>query len=71
LATSTTAAVALKNAGIAAVEEARVLVGLPPNAPGALGTGADMSGTATASPDDPNAPDLPEGESGGDDTGGN
>jgi HK97 family phage portal protein len=46
LATSATAAVALKGAGIAAQEEARVMVGLPPIEPGAIGTGADMGGTS-------------------------
>jgi HK97 family phage portal protein len=52
------------SAGILDLPEARVLVGVPPDAPGALGVGADQAGAA--SPDDPNA-NLPEGEVGGGD----
>jgi HK97 family phage portal protein len=58
LATSMTAAVAGYNAGIMALGESRVMVGLPPEAPGALGTGADMA-PDLGSPDDPNIPDDP------------
>lgn len=44
LATSTTAAVALYNAGIVEIPEARVMLGLPPNSGGGIGTGADLPG---------------------------
>jgi HK97 family phage portal protein len=64
LATSTTAAVAAFNAGIATLPEARVMLGLPPDTLGPLGAGADILTPEIASPDDPNA-DLPEGETGG------
>jgi HK97 family phage portal protein len=65
LATSMAAAVSGYAAGILSQPEARVMVGLPPTTTGATGTGADMPSTAVPSPDDPNAPALPEGETGG------
>ena len=55
LATSTAAAVAAFNAGIITGPEARVMIGLPPDSLGAVGTGADIG---PALPDDPNATDL-------------
>jgi HK97 family phage portal protein len=68
---STQAAVAAFGAGIATLPEARVMLGLPPNMPGAIGTNADQVGPAegldgpeTMSPDDTN-PSLPQGEPGG------
>jgi HK97 family phage portal protein len=67
LATSTTAAVALKNAGITSLAESRILVGLPPEGGGSAGIGADTPADANvASPDDPNAPTPDTGETGGD-----
>lgn len=57
LATSTTAAVAAYGAGLMTLGEARVEIGLPPNVPGSIGQGADITQPADdASPDDPNAP---------------
>ena len=68
LATSMTAAVAGYGAGIMTQAEARVEVGLPPDMPGGIGAGADITQPAPpvepSSPEDPNAP-LPEGEPGG------
>jgi hypothetical protein len=61
LATSTTAAVAAFNAGLISLPEARVLMGLPPTAQGAVGTGADMADQGTG--DEPPPPsDVEDGE---------
>jgi HK97 family phage portal protein len=66
LATSMAAAVSGVAAGIMSIPEARVMVGLPPQTFGAVGATADLGGTSTASPDDPNAPLAPDtGETGG------
>jgi hypothetical protein len=62
LAVSVTAATQAVGAGIATIPEGRVMIGLPPNVPGAIGAGADLTGVA--SPADPNVA-LPEGEPGG------
>jgi phage portal protein BeeE len=69
LATSMNAAVAGYGGPIMALEEARAMVGLPPDSPGTIGVAADMSATAPTpeivSPKSPNAPDLAEGAPGG------
>ena len=68
LATSTLAATQAFGAGIMTLPEARVEIGLPPDAAGELGTGADTEADPeAASPDDPNV-DSPEGEVGGPET---
>jgi len=72
LTNSAQAATSLYTAGVASLPEARVLVGLPPNIPGAIGTSADLvgppeglsGGPETISPDDTN-PSAPTGETGG------
>jgi HK97 family phage portal protein len=71
LANSTQAAVSAYQAGIASLPEARVMLGLPPNVPGAIGTSADqvgpsegLAGPETMSPEDTN-PESPGGEVGG------
>ena len=66
LATSMTASTQGYAAGIMTVEESRVMVGLPPDAQGALGVGAGITppDPIPASPADPNGED-PEGETGG------
>ena len=51
LPTSTTAAVAAYNAQIVSLEEARVMMGLPPDVIGAIGAGADQGAPTTDVPD--------------------
>ena len=50
LATSTAAATSLYNAGLITMAEARVMVGLPPDTLGAVGTGADIGPAPTRRP---------------------
>lgn len=57
LPTATTAAVSAFNAKLISLEEARTMMGLPPDAVGSIGTMAD---TVT----DPDPPEIPEGEGG-------
>ena len=63
LATAAQAAQLLYGAGIMALPEARVEVGLPPDMPGAIGAGADMA--QPAAPADPNETMPGPGETGG------
>ena len=68
LATSMAAATSGYGAKIMTLEESRVMVGLPPDTQGAIGTGADQVPTDPPSPADPNDPtesDNTEGEVGG------
>jgi HK97 family phage portal protein len=51
LPTSTTAAVAAYGAGLVSLEEARVMIGLPPDVTGAIGAGADQGAPASQTPD--------------------
>ena len=63
LAVSVTAATQAVGAGIATIPEGRVMIGLPPNVPGAIGTNADLP--AVPAPADPNAILPDEGVPGG------
>jgi HK97 family phage portal protein len=58
LPTSTTAAVAAYGAGLVSLEEARVMMGLPPDVIGATGLGADQGAPSSDVPDaNPDQPD--------------